>query len=124
MLTVGDTGRVDVVLRAAGLGWRPSFDLIEAVGDDRTARLAVSPMRGGTEQSAGYRVPTERRGVLPIGPLVAARTDVLGIGPLRSVFPVRGTFVVRDGRVAVWDDQFSMRQFLVGFFRRMPSRAG
>lgn len=57
------------------------------------------------------------------GTVLTDRTDVLGMGPLRSVFPVRGTFVVRDGRIAVWDDQFSLRQFLVGFFRRLPSRA-
>lgn len=54
------------------------------------------------------------------GVVLNHRTDVLGIGPVRSVFPVRGTFVVRDGRIAVWDDQFSLRQVLVGFFRRRP----
>lgn len=88
VLTAGDTGRVDIVLRAAGAGWRPSFELVEAVGSDRTARLAVAPLRGGTERSAGYRVPTERRGVLPIGPLVATRTDVLGIA--RSTATIAG----------------------------------
>lgn len=88
VLTAGDTGRVDIVLRALGLGWRPSFELLEAVGADRTARLAVSPMRGGSERSAGYRVPTERRGVLPIGPLVATRTDVLGVA--RSTAAIAG----------------------------------
>ena len=71
---------------AAGL--RPSFELIESVGADRTARMAVSPMRGGRQKSAGYRVPTERRGVLTIGPLVALRSDLLGLA--RSVDVVAG----------------------------------
>jgi len=79
VLTAGDVGRVDIVLRANGTGPRPGFELVEAVGADRTARIAVSPMRGGTERSAGYRVPTERRGVLTIGPLVAVRHDLLGL---------------------------------------------
>lgn len=88
VLTAGDVGRVDVVVRAQGIGWRPSFELIESVGTDRTARMAVTPMRGGTERSAGYRVPTERRGVLTIGPLLAVRNDVLGLA--RSIRGVAG----------------------------------
>jgi uncharacterized protein (DUF58 family) len=88
VLTAGDVGRVDVVVRAYGLGWRPSFELIESVGTDRTARMSVTAMRGGTERSAGYRVPTERRGVLTIGPLHAIRSDVLGLA--RSITAVAG----------------------------------
>ena len=88
VLTAGDVGRVDVVVRAYGVGWRPSFELIESVGSDRTARMAVMSMRGGSEKSAGYRVPTERRGVLTIGPLLAVRHDVLGLA--RSISGVAG----------------------------------
>jgi uncharacterized protein (DUF58 family) len=88
VLTAGDVGRVDLVVRPNGRGWRPGFELIEAVGADRTARMAVSPMRGGRQRSAGYRVPTERRGVLTIGPLVATRTDLLGLG--RSIDVIAG----------------------------------
>lgn len=46
------------------------------------------------------------------------RTDTLRLGPLRSDFYVRGRFDIRDGKVARWDDRFSPREFLVGFFRR------
>jgi uncharacterized protein (DUF58 family) len=88
VLTAGDVGRVDLVVRPSGSGWRPSFELIESVGTDRTARMAVSPMRGGRDKSAGYRVPTERRGVLTIGPLYALRHDVLGLA--RTVDVVAG----------------------------------
>lgn len=88
VLTAGDVGRVDIVLTAHGAGLRPSFELVEAVGEDRTARMAVAPMRGGSEKSAGYRVPTERRGVLTIGPLVATRDDLLGFA--RSTATIAG----------------------------------
>jgi uncharacterized protein (DUF58 family) len=94
VLTVGDVGRVDVVLRASGRGIRPGFELIEAVGEHRTARMAVAPMRGGSERSAGYRVPTERRGVLSIGPLVALRHDLLGLARWRSAIAGRDEILV------------------------------
>lgn len=77
---------------------------------------------GMVRSGLSFSVVTHHRAATD-GVVLTDRTDVLGIGPLRSVFPVRGTFVVRDGRIAVWDDQFSMRQFLVGFFRRLPSPA-
>lgn len=36
------------------------------------------------------------------------RTDWLTLGRWRSEFWVRGTFTLRDGRILVWDDAFSM----------------
>ena len=59
VLTAGDVGRVDLVVRPAGPGLRPSFELIEAVGPDRTARMAVSPMRSGRQKQC--RVPDPDR---------------------------------------------------------------
>lgn len=79
ILTAGETARVELVARRAARGWSPRFELTEPVGRDRTARLAVSPLRAGRDVSAGYRIPTERRGVLPVGPLRASRHDVLGL---------------------------------------------
>ena len=35
------------------------------------------------------------------------RTDVIGLGRWETAFAVRGTFELRDGRIAVWDDAFS-----------------
>ena len=42
------------------------------------------------------------------------RTDYLGIGRYESSFWVRGTFVVRDGRVVLWDDAFATGNVIVG----------
>ena len=50
--------------------------------------MAVAPLPADAEVSAGYRIPTERRGVLTIGPLTAVRHDVLGLA--RSVTEVAG----------------------------------
>ncbi len=50
--------------------------------------MTVSPLGRGVDVSAGYRIPTERRGVLTIGPLTAYRQDVLGLA--RSTTVVAG----------------------------------
>ena len=113
VLTAGDVGRVDLVVRPAGPGFRPSFELIEAVGPDRTARMAVSPMRSGRQKSAGYRIPTERRGVLTIGPLVAVRSDLLGLA--RSVDVVAG---VNEILVAPWAFELPMPELGDGILGR------
>jgi uncharacterized protein (DUF58 family) len=47
--------------------------------------MAVMPLGPDSDVSAGYRMPTDRRGVLPIGPLTAYRQDVLGLARSTSV---------------------------------------
>lgn len=88
VLTAGDVGRVEVLVEQIGRTHSPAFELVEPVGATRTARMAVSPLGPDAGVSAGYRIPTERRGVLTIGPLTAHRQDVLGLA--------RSTTVVAD----------------------------
>jgi uncharacterized protein (DUF58 family) len=88
VLTAGDVGRVEVLVEAVGRTNSPPFELVEPVGATRTARMSVAPLEPNTDVSAGYRIPTERRGVLTIGPLVAVRHDVLGLA--RSTIDVAG----------------------------------
>jgi len=85
VLAAGDVGRVEVVVEQVGAFGSPAFELNEPVGKDRTARMAVSPIPSAREVSAGYRIPTERRGVLTIGPLQAVRHDVLGLARYAAV---------------------------------------
>jgi uncharacterized protein (DUF58 family) len=89
VLTAGDVGRVEVLVQQLSFARSPAFELIEPVGPERTARMTVAPLGRDAEVSAGYRIPTERRGVLIIGPLRAVRHDVLGLA--RSVDVVAGT---------------------------------
>jgi limonene-1,2-epoxide hydrolase len=42
------------------------------------------------------------------------RTDYLGYGRYEASFWVRGTFVVRDGQVVLWDDAFATGNVIVG----------
>jgi len=85
VLAAGDVGRVEVVVEQVGAFGSPAFELNEPVGADRTARMAVSPIARAREVSAGYRIPTERRGVLTIGPLQAIRQDVLGLARYAAI---------------------------------------
>ncbi|MFV0309729.1 MAG: DUF58 domain-containing protein [Desertimonas sp.] len=83
VLTAGETGRVEVMVTNRAATLPPPFELIEPVGPSRTARMTVSHLPRRRPVSAGYRVPTERRGVLSVGPLTAVRTDVLGLAGSR-----------------------------------------
>lgn len=79
VLTVGDTGRVDLLLHNRGRWRAPALDLSEPVGPRNTARLAIASLGPDREVSAGYRVPAQRRGVLEVGPTYLRRADVLGL---------------------------------------------
>ena len=83
VLTAGETGRVEVVVASTSSLPPPPFELVEPVGTTRTARMAVTRLPRRRTVSAGYRVPTERRGVLVVGPLAAIRSDVLGLAIAR-----------------------------------------
>jgi limonene-1,2-epoxide hydrolase len=49
------------------------------------------------------------------------RRDTLRWGPVRTAFDVSGTFLVRDGKVARWDDRYRMGEVIGGVFRRSCS---
>ena len=85
VLTVGDTGRVDLTIRNEGNGRSPRAELTEPVGPVNTARMAVAPLRRGEHVTAGYRVPASRRGVLELGPLEVERRDLLGLASTRTI---------------------------------------
>jgi len=79
VLTVGDTGRVDLLLHNRGHWRAPALDLTEPVGPRNTAHLAIATLGRDQQVSAGYRVPAQRRGLLTVGPTRLRRTDVLGL---------------------------------------------
>jgi uncharacterized protein (DUF58 family) len=79
VLTVGDTGRVDLMIQNRGALRSPRADLTEPVGSTNTAHMTVAPLRVGAQVTAGYRVPALRRGVLLLGPATLERRDLLGL---------------------------------------------
>lgn len=79
MLTVGDIGRVDLLVENAGSVRSPRVDLTEPVGTTNSAQMSIAPLRTGEQVTAGYRVPATRRGVLQVGPALIERRDLLGL---------------------------------------------
>jgi uncharacterized protein (DUF58 family) len=79
IVTVGEPARVDIAMRNAGTRRSPPLELWEPVGPRGGAPMQVDAIRRGDVVRAAYRVPTNRRGLLRLGPLTARRSDVLGL---------------------------------------------
>lgn len=82
VLTVRNAGR----LRAANL-------LAEDRCGGRTVPVPVLRLRPGRDTTISYDVPTDRRGVVPVGPLRVTRRDPLGLVALARPY---------SGTVPVW----------------------
>ena len=82
VLTVGDTGRVDLLVENRAGFRSPRVDLTEPVGTSNSAHMTIAPLRAGDQVTAGYRVPATRRGVLEVGPAELERRDLLGLASL------------------------------------------
>jgi uncharacterized protein (DUF58 family) len=75
---VGDEGRV--VLDGRTTGRTPLLSLTERVdGGRRSARFVLPPAAPDEPVRATYRVPTTRRGMHELGPLLAVASDPLGL---------------------------------------------
>ncbi|NNE12771.1 MAG: DUF58 domain-containing protein, partial [Ilumatobacter sp.] len=85
VLTVGDTGRVDLLIENRAAIRSPRVDLTEPVGASNTAHMTIAPLRAGDQVTAGYRVPALRRGVLTVGPAELERHDLLGLASARHL---------------------------------------
>ena len=75
----GTPSRVDVRVDNRGNGRSPLLSLHDAVSGTRGARLLVGPLAPGESARAAYRLPTERRGILTIGPLDIELSDPFGM---------------------------------------------
>jgi uncharacterized protein (DUF58 family) len=85
VLTVGDIGRVDLLIENRSGVRSPRVDLTEPVGTSNTAHMTIAPLRAGDQVTAGYRVPANRRGVLQVGPAELERRDLLGLASFNRV---------------------------------------
>lgn len=76
----GDEARVEVAVDNRGRRATPVVELRDPVdGGPRRARLLIAPLPAGAGDRAHYRIPTERRGVISVGPLEARRFDPLSL---------------------------------------------
>jgi uncharacterized protein (DUF58 family) len=91
----GDESRVELGVRNRGRRATPVLELRDPVGGGpRRARLLMAPLPAGAEERAHYRIPTEQRGVLVVGPLEARRFDPLSLATRAAVVAPESELVV------------------------------
>ena len=75
----GSPSRVDLRVENQGTRRSPVLGLRDAVSGTRGANLLVGPLDPGAVIRAAYRLPTEKRGILEIGPLEVMLSDPFGL---------------------------------------------
>lgn len=86
-----------VVLAITNEGRRPTpvLELRDPVdGGPRRARLLLAPLAAGAREQAQYRIPADRRGVLPVGPLEVRRFDPLALATRAGIATGESELVV------------------------------
>ncbi|HWI04975.1 MAG TPA: hypothetical protein VNT52_14280 [Acidimicrobiales bacterium] len=92
----GDEARVELALQNRGRRATPVVELRDPVdGGPRRARILIAPLPAGASERAHYRIPTERRGVISVGPLESRRFDPLALP--RDVVLADGQLVAAGG---------------------------
>lgn len=135
----GDESRVELTVTNRGRRATPVIELRDPVdGGPKRARLLMAPLAGGTTDRAHYRIPTDRRGVIGVGPLEVRRFDALALSAKSAlvapeselvVYPVfedllplphapgddrRGGFRRATAMGATGDDFYALRPWVVG----------
>lgn len=74
-------GQCRIELRVSNPGRRrtPVITLHEPIAGTVGAQVSIPPLTPGEVQSATYRLPTRRRGRMPVGPLSMSRCDPFGL---------------------------------------------
>lgn len=86
---VGTASRVELRVLNRGTRRTPVLVLFEPVQGTIGAQVSVAPLAPGDDHAASYRLPTERRGLVAIGPLEARRVDPFGLARRRTVVTER-----------------------------------
>jgi uncharacterized protein (DUF58 family) len=81
----GSPSRVELSIRNDGDRSTPVLRLFDAVTGTRGADLLLSPLEPDVVNRAAYRLPTERRGVIEIGPLEVVVTDPFGLASSSTI---------------------------------------
>jgi uncharacterized protein (DUF58 family) len=81
----GESTRIEVSAKNTGAGRTPVLHLSDPVAGTRGARLHLAPLRGNDTAQAAYRLPTDRRGVVNVGPLQLEIADPFGLARRRAI---------------------------------------
>jgi uncharacterized protein (DUF58 family) len=81
----GETTKVEVTACNTGVSATPVLHMSDPVAGTKGARLSLAPLRPGTVAQAAYRLPTDQRGVIEVGPLRLEISDPFGLASRRAV---------------------------------------
>ena len=81
---VGTPTRVELAIRNRRATTTPVLQLRDAVTGTRGADLLVAPLERGERAVAAYRLPTDRRGLIEVGPLDVVVEDPFGLTRLST----------------------------------------
>ncbi|MEY2453890.1 MAG: hypothetical protein QOD92_3464 [Acidimicrobiaceae bacterium] len=90
----GSPSRVELSIRNDGERSTPVLRLFDAVSGTRGADLLLSPLEPDVVNRAAYRLPTERRGVIEIGPLEVVVSDPFGLASSSTIAAPRTELTV------------------------------
>lgn len=76
---LGGLSRVELRITNRSRRRAPVVTLHDPVEGTVGARVSLAPLAPGEDQAASYRLPTERRGIVRVGPLEAQVTDAFGL---------------------------------------------
>ncbi|MCB1016563.1 MAG: DUF58 domain-containing protein [Acidimicrobiales bacterium] len=79
----GRSSTIELEVRNRGRRRTPVLTLVDQVSGTRGARLAVAPLEREAVTGASYELPTERRGLLRVGPLEVLVGDPFGLAQAR-----------------------------------------
>jgi len=75
----GSPSRVEVSVRNSGGRRTPVLRLRDPVAGTRGAELLLGPLKPGERARAAYRLPTDKRGIVDVGPLSVIVSDPFGL---------------------------------------------
>ena len=80
----GTPARSTIRIRNLRASRTPVLRLLDPVTGTSGADLLVNPLRGGESATIAYRLPSDRRGVVEVGPLDVVVTDPFGLTSVRT----------------------------------------
>ncbi len=92
-LHVGSVGRVELAVRNGAVK-APVMQLTDNVEGTAGAQLLVAPMKPDEVTRAAYKLPTERRGIVRVGPVNFIAHDPFGLAVRTFTAPSVGQLVV------------------------------
>lgn len=79
----GSPSRIELEVTNRGTRPTPVLRVVDAVSGTRGADLGLAPIQPGGRARAAYRLPTERRGIIAVGPLDVVVDDPFGLTAVR-----------------------------------------